>query len=177
MEVPPQCRFPVPTGDHGVDVAEILAWHRHVLEFIASEAGQSVSEDARLHVQVRGLPDVSGAPAAAHDRILRWRDNLINWYVIGLDLIWIEPSDDMPTLAGWGWLSKFLRPIDAELRCDRCLETDHIEDCPLVEVWYPELARRRPPTTRPPRTPRPSPPRFAELLVLSPRRWWQFWRR
>ncbi len=177
MEVVPQPRFPAPTGDRSADVAAVVAWHRHVLEVVASDVDADGSEEARRQLQWRVLPNVTGDPAAAYDRLLRWRNEFISWYDRGLDVIWLEDHDHRPTLAGWRVLHKFFGPLD-EQRCDICLETDHNEYCPRVPVWYPELCGPgRPPPMLRPQLPLPQQPRFAELSLLSARRWWQFWRR
>lgn len=115
------------------------------------------TELVRKEFRSRDLPDTTGNPAEAYERILRWRDSFLNYCEKAWDLF---PLDDEmpPSLRECATLAKFLQPDDGCDRCDQCLGAPHhLGPCPLFHPDWP-----------------PIPPEFAELMMK--RRWWEFWK-
>jgi hypothetical protein len=159
-EIPAQCRFPAPTGDRRVDVAAVVAWRGRVLDFFASGATAPwLTERLREEFRGRELPDTAGDPAAAYDRIRRWREGVASYCELIWDLAIVPPSvapqDVLNNLA------RLLDPVDVGARCKHCLEkVSHPHGvCTWANPTWPYV-----------------PPEFAELMP-GRRRWWQFWRR
>jgi hypothetical protein len=160
-EIPAHLRFPAPTGDRRVDVAAVVAWRRHVLEFFAGDAAAPwLTDRLRDEFARRELPDTTGDPAAAYDRIRRWREGIKNYCALIWDVIHTDPDAIAPPEV-LHTLTRLLDPIDVGDRCEHCLErvTHPYGVCTFINPDWP-----------------PVPPEFAELMP-GRRRWWQFWRR
>lgn len=143
FQPPPLCRFPAPTGRRSADVAAVVAWRRHVLAFLATNpAAQALTEATRAELRRRELPDLTGDPTRAYERIQDWRNNFANWCALVNDLIHDPDSHEwIPDPSECAAMSAFLDPGDGRPRCEYCLEAPHQGQpphgwrCPLLDRW------------------------------------------